>query len=157
MGYRLADADVGKPIRVRVSFTDDRNHQETLTSDETAAVAAAEESSMWSAELTVGGSGSFYGYWKPDGTGELVPDGFNLDGNDHTVETLMRYGEETFIFALDQALPGDLTLRVGEATFKSDDAYWVNKTPSKAEYQWENRTPKLSDGDIVEVSLTLDD
>ena len=38
--YTLKDADVGKIIKVRVSFTDDANNQETLTSDATEAVAA---------------------------------------------------------------------------------------------------------------------
>ena len=38
--YTLTDSDVGKAIRVRVSFTDDRGHQETLTSSPTAAVLA---------------------------------------------------------------------------------------------------------------------
>ena len=39
--YTLRDADEGKRIKVKVSFTDDRNHQETLTSEATVAVAAA--------------------------------------------------------------------------------------------------------------------
>ena len=39
--YTLAGADEGKNIKVRLSFTDDRGHQETLTSTATAAVASA--------------------------------------------------------------------------------------------------------------------
>ena len=39
--YALAAADEGKTIKVRVSFTDDRGHQETLTSTATATVASA--------------------------------------------------------------------------------------------------------------------
>ena len=39
--YTLADADEGKAIKVRVTFTDDRGHRETLTSAATGAVAAA--------------------------------------------------------------------------------------------------------------------
>ena len=38
--YTLASTDVGKAVRVRVSFTDDAGHAETLTSAATAAVAA---------------------------------------------------------------------------------------------------------------------
>ena len=38
--YRLVSADEGKTIRVRVSFTDDADNQETLTSAATTAVAA---------------------------------------------------------------------------------------------------------------------
>ena len=39
--YALVAADEGKTIKVRVSFTDDRGHQETLTSTATATVASA--------------------------------------------------------------------------------------------------------------------
>ena len=39
--YTLAAADEGKTIRVRFSFTDDRGHQETLTSAPTVAAASA--------------------------------------------------------------------------------------------------------------------
>ena len=39
--YILASDDVGRTIKVRVSFTDDRGHQETLTSAATAVVEAA--------------------------------------------------------------------------------------------------------------------
>ena len=39
--YTLAAADEGKTIKVRVSFTDDSGHQETLTSAATVAVASA--------------------------------------------------------------------------------------------------------------------
>ena len=38
--YTLVSADVGKAIKVKVSFTDDADHEETLTSPATAAVAA---------------------------------------------------------------------------------------------------------------------
>ena len=38
--YTLVSADEGKTIKVRVSFTDDANNQETLTSEATAVVAA---------------------------------------------------------------------------------------------------------------------
>ena len=39
--YTLAESDEGKTIKVRVSFTDDRGHQETLTSTPTVAAASA--------------------------------------------------------------------------------------------------------------------
>ena len=39
--YTLAAADEGETVKVRVSFTDDRGHQETVTSTATAAVTAA--------------------------------------------------------------------------------------------------------------------
>ena len=40
LNYELSDDDVGKTVKVRVSFTDDRNNEETLTSVTTAAVVA---------------------------------------------------------------------------------------------------------------------
>ena len=39
--YTLADSDAGKTVQVRVSFTDSAGNEETLTSEATAAVAAA--------------------------------------------------------------------------------------------------------------------
>ena len=42
--YTLVDADTGKNIKVRVNFTDDAGNDETLTSEATDAVAAAEPS-----------------------------------------------------------------------------------------------------------------
>ena len=42
--YEVSDDDVGKTVKVRVSFTDDRNNEETLTSAATAAVAATPNS-----------------------------------------------------------------------------------------------------------------
>ena len=155
--YTLVEADVGKAIKVKVSFRDDRNHQESLTSAATAAVEAAAEESLptWSAELTVGRFSSYYGYWESEGIGELAPDEFNLEGKAYTVLTLMRWTDQWFIFALDQALPGDFTLQVGGTTLSSDEASSVNTSSSQAEYQWQNQTPDLSEGDTVEVSLTV--
>ena len=87
--------------------------------------------------------------------GELAPDEFNLEGKAYTVLTLMRWTDQWFIFALDQALPGDFTLQVGGTTLNSDEASSVNTSSSQAEYQWQNQTPDLSEGDTVEVSLTV--
>ena len=156
--YTLVADDVGKAVKVKVSFRDARNHQESLTSAATAAVeAAAEEESLptWSAELTVGRFSSYYGYWESEGIGELAPDEFNLEGKAYTVLTLMRWTDQWFIFALDQALPGDFTLQVVGITLSSDEASSVNTSSSQAEYQWQNQTPDLSEGDTVEVSLTV--
>ena len=154
--YTPVADDVGKAIKVKVSFRDDRNHQESLTSAATAAVtAAADDSSIWSATLTAGSSGSFHGYWK-DLMGSLAPDGFNIDGSDYTVTSLNRYGDLMFAFVLDHALLGDFTLQVGDTTLRSEEAE-VTTSSSSYSYQWQNKIPDLSDGDIVEVSLTASD
>ncbi len=60
--YTLAAADEGKTIKVRLSFTDDSGHQETLTSAATVAVAAAPSPltvSVESAPTSHDGSDSF--------------------------------------------------------------------------------------------------
>ena len=68
--------------------------------------------------------------------------------------SLGRYGDLMFAFVLDQALPGDFTLQVGDTTFRSEEAE-ITTSSSSYSYQWQNKIPDLSDGDIVEVSLTL--
>ena len=53
--YALAADDVGKTIKVRVSFTDDRGFEETLTSEATTAV-AAESNNPATGEPTINGT-----------------------------------------------------------------------------------------------------
>ena len=53
--YTLTSTEQGKTIKVRVSFTDDANNQETLTSEATAAVAARPNSPATGAP-TIGGT-----------------------------------------------------------------------------------------------------
>ena len=53
-GYTLVDADVGKTIKVTVSFTDDAGNDETLTSTATAAVGAAPNSPATGAPAITG-------------------------------------------------------------------------------------------------------
>ena len=52
--YELADADQGKTIKVRVSFTDDRNNDESLTSAATGTVAARPNSAATGAPTISG-------------------------------------------------------------------------------------------------------
>ena len=52
--YTLVDADEGKAIVVKVSFTDDRGHKETLTSSATAAVGAKANSPATGAPAVTG-------------------------------------------------------------------------------------------------------
>ena len=152
--YTLVADDVGKAIKVKVSFRDDRNHQESLTSAATAAVAAAaDDSSIWSATLTVGESWGFVGFWKGV-CGALVPDQFSLDGNDYPISMFAELSGRYFQFRLDQALPVAITLRVGETTFESKDAEQLGGSSSGV-YQWTGQLAGLTEGSTVEVSLTL--
>ncbi len=152
--YTPVADDVGKAIKVKVSFRDDRNHQESLTSEATAAVTAADDSSIWSATLTVGSYEPFLGYYSFTRTGKLDPAEFSLDGNDYTVQSLGDKGSEWFEFGLANTIPGDFTLQVGGTGFDSADATIVDYGLGYI-YRWDDRTASLSEGDTVEVSLTL--
>ena len=97
--------DEDKAIRVRVSFTDDRNFEESLTSTATAAVApAADGSAAWSATLTVGSysEGFIRGFWEDLGIGALTTEVFILDGVDYTVTKLTDIGGNVVYLTLDK-------------------------------------------------------
>ena len=72
--YMPADGDVGKTIKVRVSFTDDANHPETLTSVATAAVAARPNSPATGAP-TISGTAQVGETLTADTTGIADSDG----------------------------------------------------------------------------------
>ena len=56
--YTLVDDDVGKAIKVQVSFTDDLGYSEALASTSTAAVSASAVETLWSGEMTVADYGN---------------------------------------------------------------------------------------------------
>jgi len=62
--HTLTHNDVGKAIKVQVSFTDDDGYSESVTSAATAAVTANAVETLWSAEMTVAdyGNGSLGAY-----------------------------------------------------------------------------------------------
>ena len=151
--YTPVADDVGKAIKVKVSFRDDRNHQESLTSAATAAV--ADDSSIWSATLTVGSIAGFRGFWKDVGMGELTSEVFTLDGVDYTVKALADSNGLLFELTLDKALPVGFTLQVGATTLSSQDASIREYSSGATQYGWANQEAILADVDTVEVSLTL--
>ena len=152
--YTLAEADEGRAISVRVSFTDDADNGESLTSDPTAAVKAASDGSpVWSGTLTVGENGGIVGYWHGL-TGSLKPDTFRLDGSDHRVTILAEVPGLGLYFQVSEAIAGAFTLRVGDAIFESEDAGRL-LGPSAGVYNWTGQSLDLSDGSAVEVVLTL--
>ena len=156
--YTLVADDVGKAIKVKVSFRDDRNDEESLTSEATAAVTAADESAVWSATLTVGSIAGFRGFWKDVGLGELTSEVFTLDGVDYTVKVLADSDGPQFYLTLDKALPVGFTLQVGATTLSSQDASIREFSSGATQYGWAtNQGAILADVDTVEVSLTLDE
>ena len=156
--YTPVADDVGKAIKVKVSFRDDKNHPESLTSAATAAVAtAADESAVWSATLTVGSIAGFRGFWKDVGMGDLTSEVFTLDGVDYTVKVLSDTNGLLFDLTLDKALPVGFTLQVGATTLSSQDASIREYSSGATQYGWANQGVILADVDTVEVSLTLDE
>ena len=63
--YVLDADDVGKTIRVRVSFTDDEGNDETTTSAATAAVAATFPGAPRSLQVQTAGTGELAATWQP--------------------------------------------------------------------------------------------
>ena len=138
--YTPVADDVGKAIKVKVSFRDDKNHPESLTSAATAVVtAAADESAVWSATLTVGSIAGFRGFWKDVGMGELTSEVFTLDGVDYTVKVLSDTNGLLFDLTLDKALPVGFTLQVGATTLSSQDASIREYSSGATQYGWANQ------------------
>ena len=159
--YTPVDADVGKTIKVRVSFTDDRDFEESLTSEATESVAAAatsaDDGAIWSATMTVGIANGNSGFSAYTDLGELTPTGFTLNGTEYLVKILGE-SDGQFYFALNPDVQNDFRLHVGEAQFASEDASIQTKVVRGSVvayiYQWDPGTLSLSDGDTVEVGLT---
>ena len=90
--YTPSSSDVGKTIRVKVSFIDDLDNAEgPFTSDQTAAVTVA--NLLWSTTMTVGeGSSGGRGYYFDEAVGELVidsVDSFEIGSTDYQVLALL--------------------------------------------------------------------
>ena len=156
--YTLADVDEGKTIKVRVSFTDDRSHQETLTSAATAPVTpAAVESSIWASTLTVERWGTsdnrLFGFDALVERGELDPPGFSHYGVEYRVEFLFfqKQTRQLHFATYSNLAAGSYLLNLDGTPFQFEASGTENKFSfSKPGLKWRN-------GDEVEVSLTLAD
>ena len=159
--YTPVDADVGKTIKVRVTFTDGGGNPESLTSTATAPVApAADETEppgpIWSAILTVGRIGENYGYqsFLNPQVGSLVPATFVLDDVTYTVGSIQTEADYFTVFGVDRELPVGFTLEVDGAQFESSDASLGSHTYGHV-YTWLGRGMDWDVGEEVAVSLTL--
>ena len=122
--YIPSDSDVSNTIKVRVTFTDDANNSEQLTSIATATVtAAASGSVVWSATLKVGDLGDLglvLGYL-PEGTANLEHDGALTPPNFTRNGTLY-----TFLRATLSDVPGDPTnLKISPNLTRNDMESWT--------------------------------
>ena len=157
--YTLVADDVGKAIKVQVTFIDDRYFEESLASEATEAVVAAatsaDDGTIWSATMTVGRSGTNYGYSGFSETGELSPKEFSLEGSDYTVWVLGEDDGGQAYLILNQEIPMDFVLQLGTVRLVSKDAETQDRR-SAYQYQWDVGTVSLSVGDKVEVGLRTD-
>ena len=144
--YELSDDDVGKTIKVRVTFRDDRNHDESLTSAATAAVEA-----LWSATMTVGASGGNLGYSLFGPIGELSSTQFSIDETTYTVWVGMHDAGKLY-FRLNEDAPEGLVLLIGAVAFALADASPING-PDAGTYEWPRGAVDWSVGDTVQVRL----
>ena len=159
--YTLVDADAGKTIKVRVSFTDGGGNPESLTSAATAAVAPAADDTEYScpivsATLTVGRVGDNYGYqsFLNPQAGSLVPNSFVLDDVTYTVGSIETAADYFTVFGVDRKLPVGFTLELDGAQFESSDASLASYTYGHV-YTWLGRGMDWDVGEEVAVSLIL--
>ena len=84
--YTLVAADAGKTIKVRVTFTDDADNQETLTSEATVAVAAAVPTAPLSLTVTPGDqSQELHASWQvPSSNGGSDVTGYKVQWKEST-------------------------------------------------------------------------
>ena len=156
--YTLVESQVGKAIKVRVSFTDDAGNEETLTSPATATVRHPGDAVAWEGELTAGQEAGIIpvmsGYssvGKLGGT--LSPDTFAVDGTIYRVQFLMHASRGLWL-GMNGKLPVDFTLRVGDSRYRGSESK-VPFTISQGAYWWASAPPGwLADGP-VSVSLTV--
>ena len=149
--YTVTVGDVGKTIKVKVSFTDDAGNEESLTSSETAEVAAT-----WKATLTVGSgenSGTaFKGYSVfADGLGGLTPREFLIGEEQYSVNLLL-YSETTLSLGLSGNIGTGFVLHLGTNTFDLGDSS-TRQGDTAYIYSWSDVDLDWSEADTVVVAL----
>ena len=138
--YTLSDAEEGKAIKVRVSFTDDRGNAESLTSAAAAAVAAKPNSPATGAP-TITGTPQVGETLTADTSG--IADGNGLDNVDHTYQWTADgtdiEGAAGSSFTLTSDQEGD-TVQV-RVTFTDDDGFSETLTSAATEAVAAANTP----------------
>ncbi len=147
--YDVSEEDVGKTIKVRVTFTDDRDNEESQTSAATETVAAA---AIWSATMTVGVDGDHAGYSYFGPLGELSSRAFSIGETGYTVWVILHDADKLY-FRLSEDTPANLSLHVGGVEFARADATVVSGQISEM-YTWPRGTVGWSAGDTVPVVLS---
>ena len=150
--YTLTDDDAGKTITVRVSFTDDADNEETLTSAATEVVQQA--SNAWSSTMTVGTRDGFtgYSYWGNPHLGSLSATEVEWDGKTHYVRFLFLKDGDLRLGLNEEMFSTGFVLSVGDEEFGSADAM-VDHGGASYRFRWDD--PGLGWSDENEVSVNL--
>ena len=153
--YTLVTDDVGKTIKVRVSFTDDADIEETLTS---AATGVVQRSNGWSATLTVETRGGFtgYSYWGRPHLGSLSESEVEWDGKTHYVRYVFLKDGELWLGLNEEMFSTGFVLSAGDEEFGSADAR-VDKGGASYRFRWDDPGLGWSEGNEVTVSLVQSD
>ena len=159
--YAPLVADLGKTIKVRVSFEDDQNNFESLTSAATGAVTASPYGAViWSGTMTVGMlqifGVSLFGFDAPNaGTsldiGDLEPSAFSYAGNSYIIETIAHFSDSGELeFGLDVPLvSGDFNLNLDGTPFL------VRSDGNTSLYAFSNHGLSWTNGQEVAVRLAV--
>ena len=166
--YTLTASDLGKQIKVTVSFTDSRGHAEgPLTSGAyppngtvVALPGPCPAVNDWCATMTVAdaeGDGRLHGY-EYDKFGSLDDDQIEYGGENFDVWTVHTYKELSlgyFYFGSNPRVPRGTVVTVGERTFTTDMESDDGFTGDRWDYPAGQLPPDLvwSDGQEVRVSL----
>ena len=114
---------------------------------------------VWESELTAGQTtdilpaASGYSIFGNLG-GTLSPDVFVIDGTTYKV-LVLAHGSESLFLGVDEELPVDFTLRVGESTYVGSESMAPPATNVTALYWWPSPPPDWFAGDPAQVSLTI--
>ena len=153
--YALVDADEGETMRVRVSFTDNANNEETLVSGETLVVLPSDL--LWSAVLTADEVPFFTGIgYSRDFHGSLTSGSFSVGSVDYLIQHIhinriyLVFGINVLPFG--STLDDGLAFTTGTARFVVADAL-VYPDGYYVTYGWEKGGLNWSVGDRVAIGL----
>ena len=142
-------SDLGKTIKVRVSFTDNANFREVLTSDPVDPV--GQDDWLWAATMTVGDATGTLGYRGNPEAGALTSSPtFTHNSTSYSVEFILLNSSGQLRLGLDQDLSPDFQLHVGTDQFDKSDAIHTSGT---GVYQWNSTGLSWSVGDTIPVWL----
>ena len=150
--YTLTSSEEGQTVQVRVTFTDDADNEETLTSAPT--VEVQQGSNAWSATMTVETRDGYtgYSYWGNPHLGSLSETEVEWDGKTHHVKYILLKDSDLWLGLNEEMFSTGFVLSVGDEEFGSADAR-VDKSGASYRFLWDDRGLGWSDGQEVSVNL----